>query len=65
MASKTLIIILAMALIAVTFAASFEFADEELELEDLQTYFQAQQMEKRGSKVGSKFTFICQVFQPR
>ena len=63
MASKTLIIILAMALIAVTFAASF--ADEELEVEDLQQYFQEQQMEKRGSKVGSKFTFISQVFQPR
>lgn len=56
MASKTLIIILAMALIAVTFAASFEFEDDELELEDLQGYFQMQTMEKRGSKVGSKYT---------
>ena len=54
MASKTLIIVLALALIAVTFAASFEFEDDELELEDLQGYFQMQTMEKRGSKVGSK-----------
>ena len=54
MASKTLILVLAMALIAVTFAASLEFADEELEVEDLQEFFQMQTMEKRGSKVGSK-----------
>ena len=58
MASKTLIIILAMALIAVTFAASLEFEDEEIEVEDLQEFFQMETMEKRGSKVGSKCSHV-------
>ena len=58
MASKTFLIVLALALIAVAFSVPLEEElSEELMLEDLQDYFNAAQMEKRGSKVGSKCNY--------
>lgn len=66
MASKTLLVVLALALVAATMARSFETAEEEglldalgeeLTMEDLHEYFIPTPVEKRGSKVGSKL--IC------
>ena len=61
MASKTLLVILGLALV-IAAVSSFELKLENLEQElsedltvaDLQDYFQEMQMEKRGSKVGGK-----------
>ena len=63
MASKALLVIFAMTLIAVAFTAQLEEdLSEDLTVEDFQDYFQAMQMEKRGSKVGSKFIKIIWIF---
>ncbi len=56
MASKTLLFLLGLTIIAVAYGAWVEGQDEseELTVEELQEYFSP--MEKRGPKVGRKYT---------
>ena len=63
MATKALLVVLALALIAVALAASLDVEEqlnenlsEALSLEDLEEYFTP--IEKRGSKVGRESQFI-------
>ena len=59
MASKTLLFLLGLMVIAVAYGAVLEAEEEEFEFEDEEqlTYedFQDHFMEKRGAKIGSKF----------
>ena len=69
MASKTLLFVLGLTVIAVAYASWPEDRtqeldeDEQLYTEDFEEYFTAQQVEKRGSKkIGSKLFACCKTY---
>ena len=59
MASKTILLLLGLTIIAVAYASAETEAEEGLSLEDFEEYFDSLQMEKRGGKkIGRKFLLL-------
>ena len=56
MASKTILFLLGLTIIAVAYGAYVEEDDTEIAVEDLLEYFSP--MEKRGPKIGGKCSYL-------